>query len=187
MDTLKIGSPADIDTDVGPVIDRRASDKLGEHCYHMARSCDNHYALELPADCANGTFIAPHLFEIGSITELSEEQFGPILHIVRYAESQLEEKLKEAFSTGYGLTLGIHTRMESRWREVFKKAPVGNTYINRNMVGAVVGSQPFGGQGLSGTGYKAGGPRYLYKFATEKTLSVNIMASGGDPAILMVS
>jgi len=124
------------------------------------------------------------MFEIGTISELQQEHFGPVLHVIRYKAANLEATLESAFSTGYGLTLGIHTRMDRRWADIFKKAPVGNTYVNRNTTGAVVGSQPFGGQGLSGTGFKAGGPRYLYKFATEKTLTVNTMASGGNTELL---
>jgi len=124
------------------------------------------------------------MFEIKDISELSKEHFGPILHVIRYKAEKLDETLESAFSTGYGLTFGIHTRMDKRWAEIFAKAPVGNTYVNRNITGAVVGSQPFGGQGLSGTGFKAGGPRYLYRFAHEKTLTVNTMASGGNADLL---
>jgi RHH-type transcriptional regulator, proline utilization regulon repressor / proline dehydrogenase / delta 1-pyrroline-5-carboxylate dehydrogenase len=118
------------------------------------------------------------------MSELHKENFGPILHVVRYQADRLDEALSDAFSSGFGLTLGIHTRMDRRWQQIARNAPVGNIYVNRNMVGAVVGSQPFGGQGLSGTGFKAGGPRYLYRFATEKTLSVNSAASGGNVELL---
>ena len=124
------------------------------------------------------------MFEIDSINDLEKEHFGPILHVVRFKAKEVSKTLEEVFSTGYGLTFGIHTRIENRWKMLAKRALVGNVYVNRNMVGAIVGSQPFGGQGLSGTGFKAGGPNYLLRFMTEKSLSVNTTASGGNAALL---
>lgn len=184
MDSVRLGNPALLESDVGPVIDNTALSGLKAHIARMTEEAVFTHTPILPEACASGSFLSPHLFEITSIDALEKEQFGPILHVVRYKAAALEEALTQAFSTGYGLTLGVHTRMEQRWKRIFEAAPVGNIYINRNMVGAVVGSQPFGGQGLSGTGFKAGGPRYLYRFATEKTLSVNTMASGGNAELL---
>lgn len=184
MDMLKVGNPRDLSTDVGPIIDAPAAVSLDAHIQDMqAQGFKCHTTLNNEAT-EDGHFIAPTLFEINSISELKKENFGPVLHVVRYEASKLDEALNEAFSTGYGLTLGVHTRMDQRWQKIFHRAPVGNTYVNRNMTGAVVGSQPFGGQGLSGTGFKAGGPRYIYRFATEKTLTVNTMASGGNTELL---
>ena len=122
--------------------------------------------------------------EIPAISILKKENFGPILHIVRYPSDALETVLDELARTGYGLTLGVHTRIESRARRIAERAPVGNVYINRNTVGAVVGAQPFGGRGLSGTGPKAGGPNYLSRFVAEKTVSNNTAALGGDTALM---
>ncbi len=184
MDTLIIGDPRHLKTDIGPIIDEGAAASLGAHIKNLTDAGKPSHKTPIREALKDGNYIMPHIFEIGNISELDQEHFGPILHVIRYKASDLEDTLKSAFSTGYGLTLGIHTRMDSRWSEIFKKAPVGNTYVNRNTTGAVVGSQPFGGQGLSGTGFKAGGPRYLYKFASEKTLSVNTMASGGDTELL---
>jgi len=188
MQTLILGDPRHLVTDIGPIIDRGAADMLQRHISemkaHMKTKCLPVYTVPAPKNLKQGIFVVPHLFEIDDIAQLKKEHFGPILHVIRYKASDLDETLKSAFSTGYGLTLGIHTRMDRRWASIFKKAPVGNTYVNRNITGAVVGSQPFGGQGLSGTGFKAGGPRYLYKFASEKTLSVNTMASGGNTELL---
>lgn len=184
MDTLEIGDPRHLTSDVGPIIDEAAAKSLEEHIQFMKAQGKLIHSAPSPAVKDQGIYVIPHMFEIGTISELQQEHFGPVLHVIRYKAANLEATLESAFSTGYGLTLGIHTRMDRRWADIFKKAPVGNTYVNRNTTGAVVGSQPFGGQGLSGTGFKAGGPRYLYKFATEKTLTVNTMASGGNTELL---
>jgi len=184
MATYSLGDPRHLSTDVGPIIDRAAADNLTEHIASMKARGFAHYAMPIDKALDNGTFVVPHLFEIDGIEALEKENFGPVLHVVRYKATDLNAALDGAFSTGFGLTLGVHTRMDSRWEKIFDRAPVGNTYVNRNMTGAVVGSQPFGGQGLSGTGFKAGGPRYLYRFATEKTLTINTMASGGNTELL---
>ena len=178
MDTLNLGDPRDMATDIGPIIDAPAAKSLADHIAALKAKNGPRHATPMSMD--GGSFIAPHMFEIQNIDELSDEHFGPVLHVIRYKSAKLEETLTSAFATGYGLTLGVHTRMDRQWVEIFEKAPIGNTYINRNMTGAVVGSQPFGGHGLSGTGFKAGGPRYLHRFAVERTCSVNTTAAGGN-------
>ena len=183
MEALNVGDPRMFETDIGPIIDQGALTSLTAHANDMKGKGALIYGVSEDGLEA-GTFIGPKMYKINGNSELSKEHFGPILHVIRYKASKLDETLESAFSTGYGLTLGIHTRMDKRWNEIFERAPVGNTYVNRNITGAVVGSQPFGGQGLSGTGFKAGGPRYLYRFAHEKTLTVNTMASGGNADLL---
>jgi RHH-type proline utilization regulon transcriptional repressor/proline dehydrogenase/delta 1-pyrroline-5-carboxylate dehydrogenase len=131
-----------------------------------------------------GRYVAPHLFELRSADRLTEEVFGPILHVVRYAAGQLDEVLAAIERSGYGLTLGIHSRIDDMADAVIDRLAVGNVYVNRNMIGAVVGVQPFGGFGLSGTGPKAGGPHYLTRFATEQTVTINTAAAGGNAALL---
>ena len=138
----------------------------------------------LPEACAHGTFFAPRIYRIDRLDMLEGEVFGPILHVVTYAADRLDEVIEAVNGTGYGLTLGIHSRVDSTVRRIHERLRVGNTYVNRNMIGAVVGVQPFGGEGLSGTGPKAGGPRYLHRFATERTLSVNTTAAGGNAALV---
>jgi RHH-type proline utilization regulon transcriptional repressor/proline dehydrogenase/delta 1-pyrroline-5-carboxylate dehydrogenase len=180
LECLKIGDPMDLSTDVGPVIDDNARGLLVAHAERMDQSATLIAALEVPAEFKDGTYFGPRIYEIESIDQLTEEVFGPILHIVRYKASKLDELLAQIRNTGFGLTMGIHSRIEGSAEYIFDKSRVGNTYVNRNIVGAVVGVQPFGGQGLSGTGPKAGGPHYMYRFATEKTLSVNLVATGGN-------
>jgi len=185
MRELKIGSPGQLSTDVGPVIGEAARARLWRHVERMRREARLLYARELdPALAARGYFFPPHLVELRSLDQLQTEEFGPILHVARYRSDQLPRVLAAIRSTGYGLTLGIHTRVESLAEHVFRSLPVGNTYVNRNMIGAVVGVQPFGGQGLSGTGPKAGGPHYLLRFANERTLTINTAAIGGNVELL---
>ncbi|MGD8110956.1 bifunctional proline dehydrogenase/L-glutamate gamma-semialdehyde dehydrogenase PutA [Vibrio sp. TRT 17S01] len=164
MQELKVGIPYLHNTDVGPVIDATAKAKLQGHIEHMTNSQRKVAQLELDEVCEHGDFIAPSAFEINGIDCLAEEQFGPILHIIRYKANQLTQVVEEINQTGFGLTMGIHSRNETTYRWIEKHARVGNCYINRDQVGAVVGVQPFGGQGLSGTGPKAGGPHYLFRF-----------------------
>jgi RHH-type proline utilization regulon transcriptional repressor/proline dehydrogenase/delta 1-pyrroline-5-carboxylate dehydrogenase len=128
--------------------------------------------------------VAPHLIELEDPAQLSREEFGPLLHVVRYRAADIGQVLQAIRASHYGLTLGVQTRLESFWREIFEQTAIGNTYVNRNMIGAVVGVQPFGGSGLSGTGPKAGGPHYLTRFAEERTLTVNTTATGGNAALL---
>jgi Delta 1-pyrroline-5-carboxylate dehydrogenase len=133
---------------------------------------------------ARRDFVAPTLFEIGTLADLPGEKFGPILHVRKFDEDDLELCMEEVAASRYGLTLGIHSRIDGRSRWIAETLPVGNAYVNRNMIGAIVGSQPFGGRGLSGTGPKAGGPHYLLAFATERSVTINTAASGGNAELL---
>jgi len=185
MRELKIGAPQELSTDVGPVIGEAARARLSRHVERMRREAQLLYACELdPALARRGYFFPPHLFELRRLDQLGTEEFGPVLHVARYRSDQLPQVLAAIRGTGFGLTLGIHTRVESLADHVFRSLPVGNTYVNRNMIGAVVGVQPFGGQGLSGTGPKAGGPHYLLRFANERTLTINTAAIGGNVELL---
>ena len=184
MKCLVVGDPAELSTDVGPVISAAALDRLRQHAERMRHSAELLYACPLDERHATGHFIGPHLFELRSLDQLKTEEFGPILHVARYKADQLPRVIEAIRGTGYGLTLGVHSRLESVANHVFRSLPVGNTYVNRNMIGAVVGVQPFGGQGLSGTGPKAGGPHYLLRFAHERTLTINTVAIGGNVELL---
>jgi RHH-type proline utilization regulon transcriptional repressor/proline dehydrogenase/delta 1-pyrroline-5-carboxylate dehydrogenase len=184
MDELQIGDPMRLDTDIGPVIDEPARAMLQKHAAAMTASAKLLRKLDVPIDCANGVFFAPHAFEIQNIAQLQREVFGPILHVVRYAGDSLDKVCDAINATGYGLTLGVHSRIEETAAFVRARVHSGNIYVNRNQVGAVVGVQPFGGEGLSGTGPKAGGPNYLRRFALERTYTVNTAAAGGNAALL---
>jgi RHH-type proline utilization regulon transcriptional repressor/proline dehydrogenase/delta 1-pyrroline-5-carboxylate dehydrogenase len=184
MHELRIGDPAEISTDVGPLIEPAAVEKLTGYVASLrAQGCRVH-AAPLPGRCANGSFMAPHLVEMDGFGRLTEEHFGPVLHVVRFAAGAFDTTVDAVRALGFGLTMGVHSRIDSRWRRIFERSAVGNTYVNRSIIGAVVGVQPFGGQGLSGTGPKAGGPHYLQRFATERVLTVNTMASGGNIDLL---
>jgi RHH-type proline utilization regulon transcriptional repressor/proline dehydrogenase/delta 1-pyrroline-5-carboxylate dehydrogenase len=184
MQELIVGDPQELTTDVGPVIDIAAENKLKNYIVEMKAQCKNHFQVSINDECLSGTFVPPTLFEIDSINILKEEQFGPILHIVRFSSESLDDVIKDINNTGYGLTLGVHSRIKATYEKIARCAHVGNIYINRNQIGAVVGVNPFGGQGLSGTGPKAGGPHYLHRFATEKTITNNIAAIGGNIELL---
>ncbi|WP_116644613.1 bifunctional proline dehydrogenase/L-glutamate gamma-semialdehyde dehydrogenase PutA [Salinivibrio sp. HTSP] len=171
MAELSVGRPERLSTDVGPVIDQTAKDKLLAHIEQMKRSGKLVTQVPLSAECDKGTFVPPTAFEIRSIDQLSEEHFGPILHIVRYHANELDKVIDDINRTGFGLTMGVHSRNETTCAHIEHRARVGNCYVNRDQVGAVVGVQPFGGRGLSGTGPKAGGPHYLYRFTQA---SVNV-------------
>ncbi|MCA6109521.1 bifunctional proline dehydrogenase/L-glutamate gamma-semialdehyde dehydrogenase PutA [Bradyrhizobium cenepequi] len=177
---LKLGDPSDPSTHVGPVIDAEAKQRLDAHIARMKREARVHFAGAAP----EGNFVAPHIFELASASQLTEEVFGPILHVVRCRAENLGDVLRAIEATGYGLTLGIHSRIDDAVDDIIARLAVGNIYVNRNMIGAVVGVQPFGGCGLSGTGPKAGGPHYLTRFATEQTVTVNTAAAGGNAALL---
>jgi RHH-type proline utilization regulon transcriptional repressor/proline dehydrogenase/delta 1-pyrroline-5-carboxylate dehydrogenase len=194
---LVAGDPADLATDVGPVIDREAFDGISAHIARLnqaaqallAHAADpslrakrgNPLAPEPLLPLAN--LIPPHAFEINSIADMQQEIFGPVLHIVRWRGDPMAV-IEQINALGYGLTLGIQTRIDSRAQALAQAAHIGNVYINRNQIGAVVGVQPFGGEGLSGTGPKAGGPHYLYRFCAEQTITVNTTAAGGNAALL---
>ena len=185
MDALVIGDPADPRTDVGPVIDEAARGALERHLErHLERLTGEAKVLHRLAAPDRGCFFAPVLAQIPSADFLSKEVFGPILHVVRYDPHQLAKAAAPLAASGYGLTLGVHSRIEAFAREVRRAVPAGNAYVNRAMTGAVVGVQPFGGEGLSGTGPKAGGPHALLRYAVERSVSINIAAQGGDPALL---
>jgi len=162
------------------VIDAEAKARLDAHIARMKREARVHLAGSAP----EGNFVAPHIFELRDAAQLTEEVFGPILHVVRYRTEALESVLRSIERTGYGLTLGIHSRIDDTVDDIIARLQVGNIYVNRNMIGAVVGVQPFGGFALSGTGPKAGGPHYLARFATEQTVTVNTAAAGGNAALL---
>ncbi len=184
MRCLTIGDPGNPATDIGPVIGAEAHAKLARHAERMRREAKLLYACPTDHCPPHGHFFGPHLFELSALNQLKTEEFGPVLHLARYRAEQLPQVLEAIRATGFGLTLGIHSRLESLAEHVFRALPIGNTYVNRNMIGAVVGVQPFGGQGLSGTGPKAGGPHYLQRFATERTLTVNTAAIGGTVELL---
>ena len=163
MRELTVGNPDRLSTDVGPVIDVDAKRGIDAHIAAMREKSRKVEQLPMPEGCAQGTFVPPTLIELDSIDELKREVFGPVLHVVRYRRSQLDQLLEQIRTTGYGLTLGIHTRIDETIAHVISRAHVGNIYVNRNVIGAVVGVQPFGGEGLSGTGPKAGGALYLQR------------------------
>ncbi|MEZ5776113.1 MAG: bifunctional proline dehydrogenase/L-glutamate gamma-semialdehyde dehydrogenase PutA [Hyphomicrobiaceae bacterium] len=184
MHELKVGDPMDFATDIGPVIDDDAEAVLNAHKLRMQREARVLADLVLPESCRRGTYVTPAAYEIEGIAALEREVFGPILHVVRYQRSHLDKVCEAINATGYGLTLGIHSRIESTVEMVASRIRCGNIYINRNQIGAVVGVQPFGGEGLSGTGPKAGGPHYVARFATERVRTTDITASGGNTALL---
>ena len=169
---------------MGPVITAAAADGLMRHVAPMRVQARIIKVCRLDDSHSRGSFVAPHLIELNSAAQLTREEFGPLLHVMRYRASDIQNVLAAIRASNYGLTLGIQTRLDSFWREAFASTAIGNTYVNRNMIGAVVGVQPFGGSGLSGTGPKAGGPHYLGRFASERTLTVNTTATGGNAALL---
>ena len=187
MRELVIGDPGLIATDVGPVIDAEACVSLARHAERMMRDGRLICALDLPRGTENGTFFAPRAFEIDRLDLVPGEVFGPILHVIRWRGDALDRVLDAIAGTAYGLTLGIHSRIDETVVHIHQRLATGNTYVNRNMIGAVVGVQPFGGEGLSGTGPKAGGPRYLHRFAVERSLSVDTTASGGNATLLSLA
>lgn len=185
MALLKVGNPFSLETDIGPVINHDTQKELQTHIKHFEKKYQLLAQATIPETVQKlGHFVAPTLIEIPHIHALNGEVFGPVLHLIRYKASELDDVIEQIHSTEYGLTLGIHSRIESRAREIAQQVKVGNVYINRNMVGATVGVQPFGGQACSGTGPKAGGPHYLQRFMTEKHVSINTAALGGNTQLL---
>ncbi len=177
---LKIGDVRDPAVHIGPVIDVDAKQRLEAHIAQMKRQARVHLAGKTPG----GLYVAPHIFELTDAGQLTEEVFGPILHVMRYPADGFDRVLQAITRSGYGLTLGIHSRIDDTIEAAIDRLSVGNVYVNRSMIGAVVGVQPFGGQGLSGTGPKAGGPHYLARFAIEQTVTVNTSAAGGNAALM---
>lgn len=185
MAELDIGDPINLSVDIGPVIDNNAKQNLEEHIKYLDNNAKLIFKHEIPTDInKNASFVTPCAYEINSILELKQEHFGPILHVVKYKICDLDKVIDEINSTGFGLTFGVHSRINSTIEYITSKINVGNIYINRNIIGAVVGVQPFGGEGLSGTGPKAGGPNYLKRLTTERTICNNIVAIGGNPELL---
>ncbi|HYD55619.1 MAG TPA: bifunctional proline dehydrogenase/L-glutamate gamma-semialdehyde dehydrogenase PutA [Burkholderiales bacterium] len=182
MRALRVGDPADPSTDIGPLIDADARRALSAYVEELRAT--RKIVGEAPPVPSEGNFLAPVAFEVGSIRDLPGERFGPVLHVARFAIDELDRVLDDIEATGYGLTMGLQTRVDARAEHVRRRAPVGNLYVNRNTIGAVVGVQPFGGEGLSGTGPKAGGPHYLLRFATERVCTVNTAAAGGDVQLM---
>jgi RHH-type proline utilization regulon transcriptional repressor/proline dehydrogenase/delta 1-pyrroline-5-carboxylate dehydrogenase len=166
------------------VIDEPARQALADHLDRMRAAKRPVIQRPLPPGTEHGGFFAPAIVELDRLRQLPGEVFGPILHVVRWRGDRLAETIAEINATGYGLTLGVHSRIDEVVRQVTATARVGNIYVNRNIVGAVVGVQPFGGEGLSGTGPKAGGPRYLARFATERVVSIDTTAAGGNASLL---
>ena len=184
MEALAVGDPRDVATDVGPVIDKGAKKALDDHLKWLDKNAKRICRLEQPKAAAHGCFVAPAFYEIKSLSELNRENFGPILHVVRFSGEKLGEVVDAINATGYGLTIGLQSRIDTVRDYVEEHARVGNFYVNRNQIGAVVESQPFGGEGLSGTGPKAGGPHYVARFATERVTCIDTTAAGGNASLM---
>jgi RHH-type proline utilization regulon transcriptional repressor/proline dehydrogenase/delta 1-pyrroline-5-carboxylate dehydrogenase len=187
MDELSIGDPMLLTTDVGPVIDVASRDMLRDHAESITRQARRSDSCGLRPEHERGTFFAPLAVEIDALSRLKGEVFGPIVHLIRYDAHKIDEVIEEINATGFGLTLGVHTRVDATARYIAARVRAGNVYVNRNMIGAVVGVQPFGGRGLSGTGPKAGGPYYLHRFASEQTVTINTAAVGGNASLLTMA
>ena len=186
MTQLKIGDPQYLSTDLGPVISADAQAELMDHIKSMEKQARKVFQLENISAGHSGFFVSPCAFEIDSLSHLDREVFGPVLHIIRYKASELDQVIRDINNTSFGLTLGIHSRIAQKARYIRQNVRVGNVYINRNIIGATVGVQPFGGEGLSGTGPKAGGPHYLYRFCTERVTTTNSAAVGGNASLLVL-
>jgi len=184
MAELIVGNTANIETDIGPIIDQQALDNLTHHIENQQALGRSIYRGQAVTNQDSGFYFSPAIIEINSINDLSEEVFGPILHIVSYAFDDLDKVIEDINATGYGLTFGIHSRINSKVEYISKRIHAGNIYVNRNTIGAVVGVQPFGGEGLSGTGPKAGGPNYVKRFGTERVISTDTTAAGGNTSLL---
>jgi RHH-type proline utilization regulon transcriptional repressor/proline dehydrogenase/delta 1-pyrroline-5-carboxylate dehydrogenase len=184
MQTRQLGDPLDWSTDIGPVIDISAQQQLLEHIESFRARGQLIFQTAAPSI---GFFVPLTLIRLTQLDELSREAFGPILHIIRYADNNLDAVVDEINQTGFGLTCGLHSRNLQRAQTLARRLRVGNCYINRDMIGAVVGVQPFGGNGKSGTGPKAGGPHYLQRFVIEQTITINTAAIGGDAQLLSAS
>ena len=184
MEALDVGDPSDLVTDVGPVIDEAAKRVLDDHLRWLDKNAKRICRLKPPKEAAHGCFVAPAFYEIKSVSQLDRENFGAILHVIRFAGDKLDEVVEAINTTGYGLTLGLQSRIDTVRDYVEEHARVGNFYVNRNQIGAVVESQPFGGEGLSGTGPKAGGPHYVARFAIERVTCIDTTAAGGNASLM---
>jgi RHH-type proline utilization regulon transcriptional repressor/proline dehydrogenase/delta 1-pyrroline-5-carboxylate dehydrogenase len=184
MQALTVADPADVRTDVGPVIDEGAKEALDKHLAELEKNGRLLADIEMPASATHGHFVKPSMYEIKSLSELDREHFGPILHVVRWKSGELDKLIGQINATGFGLTLGLQSRIDTTRQFVEAHARVGNLYVNRNQIGAVVESQPFGGEGLSGTGPKAGGPHYVARFATERVTCIDTTAAGGNASLM---
>jgi RHH-type proline utilization regulon transcriptional repressor/proline dehydrogenase/delta 1-pyrroline-5-carboxylate dehydrogenase len=181
---LTIGDPLVLSTDVGPLIDRDRKNSVLSHINQLNKSAKFICQANVDGALLSHNYVAPTVYEIDSLALLKEEVFGPVLHLIRYKSNELDQVIQSINATHYGLTLGIHSRIEGKADYIAKRARVGNIYVNRNMIGAMVGVQPFGGEALSGTGPKAGGPNYLLRLVSEQTLTINTSAIGGNAALL---
>jgi len=187
MQELVVGWPGVLATDIGPVIDKGQLEMLEKHAERMDREARPIARVPDPSAAGEGYWFAPRAYELDSMDQLDGEIFGPILHVVRYRARDLDRVIDQINSTGYGLTAGCHSRIDKVQQHVIDRVHAGNAYVNRNMTGAVVGVQPFGGEGLSGTGPKAGGPNYLQRFAVERTRTINTAAVGGNASLMVLS
>lgn len=185
LDMFYVGAPSLLSTDMGPLIHKSQKELLTSYIQKAKKAFSCLYEGKIPSGLKD-SFVAPHIFEIKKAADLQKEIFGPVLHILRYKKEDLGNLIEEINALGYGLTMGIHSRLDSAISYIQKHAHVGNLYVNRSMIGAVVGVQPFGGEGLSGTGPKAGGPFYLPRFCVERTLTINTTATGGNTTLLMM-
>jgi RHH-type proline utilization regulon transcriptional repressor/proline dehydrogenase/delta 1-pyrroline-5-carboxylate dehydrogenase len=187
MAELKLGNPSWLTTDVGPVIDEQALSVLKAHVLKMKKRFELIYQCKLDDEGTNGYFMPPTALAIDDMSALEKEVFGPVLHIIRFKRKDLDAVIAQINQAGYGLTLGIHSRINHTVDYIRQRVHVGNCYVNRNMIGAVVGLQPFGGEGLSGTGPKAGGPHYLQRLCLERTVTVDTTAAGGNASLMSLS
>lgn len=186
MNELTVGNTLRFSTDIGPIIDHASVKKLKNHETALREIGKLIGRIELSGECEQGSFFSPCAYEIDNLSQLTEEHFGPILHVIKFKNNGFSEVLAQIENTGFGLTLGIHSRIDETIQYIIEHAKVGNIYVNRNMIGAVVGVQPFGGEGLSGTGPKAGGPNYVTRLAVERTLCINTTASGGNASLMAI-
>lgn len=184
MAELRIGDPRWLSTDLGPVIDGEALASLKAHVNSMQQDHEIIYQCQLPEECNAGYYMPPTAIAISNMSALKKEVFGPVLHVISYKRKELDEVIQQINDTDYGLTLGIHSRINQTVEYIRKRIHAGNCYVNRNMIGAVVGLQPFGGEGLSGTGPKAGGPYYLLRLCHERTYTVDTTAAGGNASLM---
>ncbi len=184
MQQLVIGNPENYASDIGPLISQNAVCQLNDHIADMRKQAKILYQMDLPKHLASLCYFPPSLIELSSLSQLTKENFGSVLHLIRYQPAELDQLIERINDSGYGLTLGIHSRINYNINNIVKNSKVGNVYVNRNMISAVVGVQPFGGMGLSGTGPKAGGPNYLQRFTSEQTVTTNTAAIGGNASLL---